>query len=131
MAQVTRIGLIDHLVAMGPANEPGRLMKRPVQQQHDQSLTALHTLRDNPDLPRRFRRLVQKQMTGRAWKWAARNDGASVLSRAFWLFLAARLPGVMLDDAVLETTLAAFRRHNAIRLMPPRAPALQREEGAP
>ncbi len=123
MARVGRIGLVDQLVAMGPANEPGRLMKRPVQQQHDQSLTALYTLRDNPDLPRRYRRLVQRQMTGRAWKWATRNDGATILSRAFALFLAARLPGVMLSDAALETTLDAFRARNAIRLMPPAPPA--------
>lgn len=118
MARVTRIGLIDCLVAMGPANEPNRLMKRPVQQQHDQSLTALLTLRDNPDLPHRFRRLVQKQTTGRAWQWARRHGHASMLSREFRLFLKARLPGVLLNDAMLETTLNAFRHGNAVRLMP-------------
>ena len=118
IAKLARIGLVDHLICMGPRDEPGRLMKYPVQQQHDQSLTALWTLRDDPALPRRIRRLVQKQMTGRAWKFAQRHDGATPLSRFFWLFLAARLPRVTLGDRALEATLLAFRRRNAIRLMP-------------
>jgi hypothetical protein len=121
MALATRIGLVDCLVCMGPRDEPGRLMKYPVQQQHDQSLTALLTLRDHPDLPPRFRRLVQKQLTGRAWKHVARHDGASPLSRYFWLFVAARLPGVTLGDDALEATLEAFRSGHAIRLMAPAA----------
>jgi hypothetical protein len=118
MAWVTKIGVVDHLICMGPADEPGRLMKYPVQQQHDQSLTALWTLRDHPDLPSRVRRLVQKQMTGRAWKYAARHDGASIASRYFWLFLAARLPFVWLGDGALVSTLDAFRRTSPVRLMP-------------
>jgi glycosyltransferase involved in cell wall biosynthesis len=118
LAKVTRIGLIDHLICMGPRDEPGRLMKFPAQLQHDQSLTALCTLRDDPGMPKRIRRLIQKQMTGRAWKYASRQDGASFLSRFFWLFLAARIPGIWLDNTALEETLQAFRRRNAIRLMP-------------
>jgi hypothetical protein len=121
MALAAPIGLVDCLICMGPRDEPGRLMKYPVQQQHDQSLTALLTLRDNPGLPPRFRRLVQKQVTGRAWKHAARHDGASMLSRYFWLFLAARLPLLRLGDEALDATLAAFRRGNPIRLMAPAA----------
>jgi hypothetical protein len=117
MACVTKIGFIDHLICMGPRDEPTRLMKYPVQQMHDQSLTALYTLRDNPRLPRRIRHLVQRQMTGRAWKWASRHDGATIFSRYFWLFLQAHLPGIVLDDATLESTLHAFRCRNAVRLM--------------
>jgi len=121
MARACKIGLIDCLICMGPRDEPGRLMKTPVQQQHDQSLTALLTLRDDPDLAPRFRRLVQKQVTGRAWKYAARHDGASWASRYFRLFVAARLPFVRLSDETLEATLGAFRRSNDIRLMAPSA----------
>jgi hypothetical protein len=121
MAFATTIGLVDCLICMGPRDEPGRLMKQPAQLQHDQSLTALLTLEDHPDLPARFRRLVQKQMTGRAWKHVARNEGATPLSRYFWLFLAARLPGVTLGTNALEATLEAFRRGNSIRLMAPAA----------
>jgi hypothetical protein len=117
MAAAGRIGTVDCLICMGPRDEPGRLMKTPVQQQHDQSLTALLTLQDNPDLPPRFRRLVQKQMTGRAWKFAARENGASFRSRYFRLFLAARLPGVTLGDEALLSTLGAFRERHAVRLM--------------
>ncbi len=118
MARIGKIGLIDHLICMGPRDEPGRLMKYPVQQMHDQSLTALLTLRDDPTLPRRVRRLVQKQVTGRAWKWASRHDRAALVSRFFWLFVLAHVPGVTLSDAALESTLLAFRRNNAVRLMP-------------
>ena len=121
MALATRIGLVDCLICMGPRDEPGRLMKYPVQQQHDQSLTALLTLRDHPDLPPRVRRLVQKQVTGRAWKHVSRHERAAPLSRYFWLFLAARLPGVELGESALEATLEAFRRGHAIRLMAPAA----------
>ena len=117
MALTTRIGVVDCLICMGPRDEPGRLMKYPVQQQHDQSLTALLTLRDHPDLPPRVRRLVQKRVTGRAWKHVARHEGASPLSRYFWLFLAARVPGVKLGDRALEAALEAFRHGNRIRLM--------------
>ena len=119
MALAAPIGLVDHLVCLGPRDDPGRLMKYPVQQMHDQSLTALLTLRDHPELPWQIRRLVQRQVTGRAWKWAARNDGASVLSAAFLRFLAAHVPGIRLSDRALMATLDAFRRRNAIRLMPP------------
>ncbi len=117
MALAAPMGLVDCLICMGPRNEPGRLMKTPFQQQHDQSLTALLTLRDHPELPPRFRRLVQKQVTGRAWKHAARHEGASFLSRYFRLFVAARLPGVTLDDNTLASTLEAFRGSHTIRLM--------------
>lgn len=118
MAFVAKIGFIDAIICMGPRDEPGRLMKFPVQQQHDQSLTALLTLKDHPELPARLRRLVQKQVTGRAWKYAARHGGASPLSRYFGLFLAARLPGIALGEAALFSTLAAFPRGSAVRLMP-------------
>jgi glycosyltransferase involved in cell wall biosynthesis len=123
IAKVAPIGIVDHLICMGPRDDPERLMKYPAQVQHDQSLAALYTLRDNPDLPWRIRRLVQKQVTGRAWKHAARQDGATLLSPFFWLFLAARLPLVRLGDEALATTLDAFRRRNAIRLMAPAAAA--------
>lgn len=130
IAKVARIGIVDHLICMGPRDDPDRLMKYPVQQQHDQSLTALYTLRDDPDLAWRIRRLVQKQVTGRAWKYAARHDGATWLSPFFWLFLAARLPGVRLSDDALAATLDAFRRRNAIRLMAPAAATSAAEASA-
>ena len=123
IAKVARIGLVDQLICMGPRDDPDRLMKYPVQQQHDQSLTALYTLRDDPDLPWRIRRLVQKQVTGRAWKYAARHDGATHFSPFFWLFLTARLPLVRLGDEALAATLDAFRRRKTIRLMAPAAAA--------
>ena len=50
MSFVAKIGFVDQLICMGPRDEPGRLMKFPVQQQHDQSLTALLTLKDHPEL---------------------------------------------------------------------------------
>lgn len=118
MAFVAKIGFIDHLVSMGPRDEPGRIMKFPAQLQHDQSLAALLTLKDHPELPARIRRLVQKQVTGRAWKYAARQGSASFLSRYFRLFLAARLPCVRLDEEALFSTLEAFPRGSEIRLMP-------------
>ncbi len=121
MAFVTRIGFIDEIVCMGPRDDPGRLMKFPLQQQHDQSLTALLTLADHPELPARIRRLVQKQVTGRAWHYARRQHGASYASRDFRLFVAARVPGVRLSAAALFSTLEAFRRGGAVRLMPARA----------
>ena len=117
MAFVAKIGFVDQLICMGPRDEPGRLMKFPVQQQHDQSLTALLTLKDHPELPSRIRRLVQKQVTGRAWKYAARHRGASPFSRYFRLFLAARMPGATLDEATLFSTLEAFPRGGAVRLV--------------
>jgi glycosyltransferase involved in cell wall biosynthesis len=119
LAGRTELGLFDHLIALGPADDPGRIMKLRAQISHDQSLTALNTLRDSVNLPPRFRRLVQKQMTGRAWKWSSREAGASMLSPYFRLFLLAHLPGVLLSDGRLETTLHAFRRHDAVRLARP------------
>jgi Glycosyl transferase family 2 len=118
MAKAAKIGLVDCLVCMGPRDELGRVMKNPAQLQHDQSLTALMTLKDDPALPARFHRLIQKQMTGRAWKYVERHEGASMLSRSFWLFLWARCPGVRLGDAALASTLAAFRHGSSVRLMP-------------
>jgi hypothetical protein len=118
IAAAAPIGIVDHVICMGPRDDPGRLMKRPVQQEHDQSLTAILTLADHPDLPARFRRLVQKQVTGRAWKHAARHQGAGPLSRNFALFLAARLPCVRLGDDTLLAALEAYPRGREVRLMP-------------
>ena len=117
MAAVTTIGRFDHLLCLGPQNEPGRLMKSEAQTVHDQSLTALNTLLDNPELPLRLRRLVQRQLTGRAWYWASQRDGATPLSPFFRLFVLARLPGVVLPYERLESTFAAYKYHNDIRLM--------------
>jgi hypothetical protein len=116
MASVATIGLIDDLLSLGPQNEPGRLMKSgEAQLLHDQSLAALHTLRDSPHLGPRYRRLVQKQATGRAWKWALRKDGASLVSKFYWLFVLAHVPFVLMSDTLLESTLEAFGRNNEIR----------------
>lgn len=117
MAQVATIGVFDNLISLGPENEPGRLMKSHAQQLHDQSLTALNMLCDNPQLPHRFRKLVQKQVTGRAWKWATRRDNVTFMSAAFVRFLLARIPGVNLSDTQLYATLQEFRRNNPVRLM--------------
>jgi hypothetical protein len=57
-------------------------------------------------------------MTGRAWKYAARHDGATIASRYFRLFLTARVPFVWLGDGALESTLEAFRKSSPVRLMP-------------
>jgi hypothetical protein len=118
IAALAPIGIVDHLICMGPRDDPGRLMKRPVQQEHDQSLTAILTLADHPELPSRFRRLVQKQVTGRAWKYARRHRGAGPFSRNFRLFLAARLPCVRLGNETLLGCLEAYPRGGEVRLMP-------------
>jgi hypothetical protein len=116
LATVTTIGTIDHLLCLGPRFEPGRVMTSlSAQVLHDQSLTALHTLRDNPHLPPRFRRLVQRQVTGRAWKWALRKEGDSVLSRAYWRFVLAHCPFVVMSDRTLELALEPYGRRQRIR----------------
>ena len=47
----------------------------------------------------------------------ADKSRAALVSRFFWLFVLAHVPGATLSDAALESTLAAFRRNNAVRLM--------------
>ena len=119
LAPFVSIGTFGDLISTGPLNEPGRVMKSSAQVLHDQSLSAINTLRNNPDLPPRYRRLVQRRATGRAWKWAFRHRKRGFPFRHFGRFLAARIPFLLLSDQSLLKTLEAFRGDATIRLVAP------------
>lgn len=115
LATVTKIAMIDHCLCMAPTAVPGRVMSLCAQVLHDQSLAALHTLRDHPDLPPRFHRLIQRRVTGRSWKWTHRKAGTGFLSRSCLLFLLARLPYFRLSYRAMESTLRDFAGQEPIR----------------
>lgn len=80
-----------HLIVYGPNNATGRVMGNHPQMIHDLTATQYHFMQSHPALSARYRRLAAKRCTGRAWKWAKRENQAGFRSKYFWLYLANRL----------------------------------------
>lgn len=90
----------DLLVGVGPKCDSGVLGNHP-QVIHDLTRTAANHMRHRPDtLPPRHAYWLARRCAGRAWKWARRHDGATLLSGAFWDYVLAMLP-VPIDRARL------------------------------
>ncbi len=87
-----RMGQTDLLAVIGPRDVEGRMMGAHPTMVYTMSANMYHFLRDNPDVPTDLQRLAFKRCAGRAWKWAKREQGKSMLSRDFYLYVMAHLP---------------------------------------
>ncbi|MBI1245739.1 MAG: glycosyltransferase [Alphaproteobacteria bacterium] len=110
-----RIGVFDAIVCLGPADEPGRLMKNDAQILHDESLTALNFLRDHPTLGRVARLAAFRRCADRAWKRGRKLFGVGPFSVAHWAYLQSRAGLLWHHEALIEATLAIYRAGGRVR----------------
>lgn len=88
----TPFATIDGNYGFAFMNVPGRLTSSEAQILHDIN-GALYCLYDNfgHDLPYGIKMYIGHRATGRAWKWAHRHNGKSILSGDFWRFFKSRI----------------------------------------
>lgn len=106
---------------LAPEEMPDRMSADQAQVLHDLNLTLLHFLDEQPGVPRDLARLGFQRAASRAWAWARRRGGKSVLSREFWLVCGARLGFLPPSPENLRATCAPFAATNRIRIPSGRA----------
>ncbi len=107
---------LDTAVMAMPMVAPGRLSGNDAQTLHDVNLALLRFLRGHPALPAKLRRFGVKRAAGRAWNWARRHGGGSLI-KLFGALMAAKL-GCLTPDLATEAMLCAPFRGRAVRLCP-------------
>ena len=103
-------------VFLAPAAIPGRLSDNQAQILHDMNLAVANFIAERPELPRDLARLGFARAAARAWAWARRRGGKTLLSRDFRLACGARLGFLAPTPENLRATCAAFAATNSIRL---------------
>ncbi len=73
------------------AENRGSDMGEGAQVLHDINLAQAGLFANNPSLPKNLQSRALKRASGRAWKWARRKEGKSILSKYFFHYLTARL----------------------------------------
>jgi hypothetical protein len=112
-----RIGVFEHVVCLGPEDEPGRLMKNQAQILHDETLTALGFLRDHPELSHEARLAAFRRCADRAWKRGRKLFGVGPVSIAHLAYLQAKLGILWRHEETIEATLAIYRAGGKVRRM--------------
>lgn len=110
------IAMLEALTCWGPGEDPTRIMTGSKNQLlHDYNAALHYFLRDNPDLPGRYRRMAFRRCAGRAWKWAFREEGRGWFSHFWWLNAWSYVP--LFCDCTWATgeTLKAFSLSRPIR----------------
>lgn len=112
----TDFAVIEGSYAFAFMNVPGRLTGNEAQILHDIN-GALYCLYDNfhADLPYGLKLYVGHRATGRAWKWAHRHNGKTILSGDFWRFARSRIVPLPLSLEELYHTAMPFREDRSIR----------------
>jgi glycosyltransferase involved in cell wall biosynthesis len=112
-----RIAKLNHLLCLGPTQDPNRVMANKAQVIHDSTLALARLLQQNPDLARRYHRAVTRTIADRANKWARRELGRrSPLGLCFLLNALAKLPGVSLPPDFLANHCRVFLKNAEVRL---------------
>ena len=105
---------LDVPVVLHPSTPDGRLNDGGPQLLHDTNLTVAHFLAEH-DLPPALADMATRRAMTRAWLWAKRREGASPLSRWYWLRLAAYLPLPALRPRLLGQSYGAFTLSRSVR----------------
>jgi hypothetical protein len=103
-------------VFIAPAAAADRLSDNQAQILHDGNLSLALFCADRPELPRELARYGFVRAATRAWAWARRRGGKSVLSREFGLVCGARLGFLAPTPENLHRTCIAFAETHPIRL---------------
>jgi GT2 family glycosyltransferase len=116
LAAVTRLACIGQVVTVGPDQSPGRLSADAAQALHDSNRALALFFAGHLELPLRYRRQAARRAMGRAWKWAHRHEGASLLSPYCWAYAASLLPLPAGFDALLALSCRPFRQSKTLRI---------------
>ena len=110
------IAKLNHLLCLGPAGDPNRVMANKAQVMHDSTLALARLLQQNPELPRRYHRAVTCTIADRVNKWARRELGrVSALDLCFLVNALAKLPGLCLSPDFLSRHCEIFAEGAVIR----------------
>ncbi|MBL4691920.1 MAG: glycosyltransferase [Magnetovibrio sp.] len=84
---------------------------------HDLNFALAYFIADHPELPAKLKSKIVQRTTGRAWKWAKRVGGASILSKHFGRYIRAVLfPNFGNTSALIQSSCEAFRTTSNVRL---------------
>ncbi|MFQ5957927.1 MAG: glycosyltransferase family 2 protein [Alphaproteobacteria bacterium] len=125
MAYHTKFAKLDGAVGAWPRIEATRVSGNQAQVLHDVSYVFAFFIADHGDLPARLKRTLLRQAWGRAWKWASRRGGASVLSTQCLFNVLAQLRLLPPSFEMVERSCHPFRATDAIRV-PDRDPSQAR-----
>ena len=118
------IAKLNHILCLGPAEDPNRLMANKAQVMHDTTLALARLLQQNPELPRRYHRAVTRTIADRANKWARRELGwVSPLDPCFLVNAMAKLPGLCLSPEFLGRHCRIFLENAQVRLVQDQSPS--------
>jgi len=111
---------LDAPVVLHPAAPQDRLNDGGPQLLHDTNLTVAYFLADHAVAPELAAMATRRAMT-RAWLWAKRREGATPLSRWYWLRLASYLPLPALRASLLDASCGVFTLSRPVRRSQPAA----------
>lgn len=112
---------LDTPVVLHPAAPQDRLNDGGPQLLHDTNLTVVHFLAEH-DVPPALATMATRRAMTRAWLWAKRREGATPLSRWYWLRLAGYLPLPALRARLLDASCGAFTLSRPVRHSQPAEP---------
>ncbi|HLI23265.1 MAG TPA: glycosyltransferase [Stellaceae bacterium] len=112
---------LDAPVVLHPSTPQDRLNDGGPQLLHDTNLTVVHFLKEHR-VPADLATMATRRAMTRAWLWAKRREGASALSRWYWLRLAAYLPLPGLRPWLLDESCGAFTLSRPVRHSHPAVP---------
>ena len=119
MARRSRFLTSDAVFAYVPENAIGRVSGIAGQALHDTNRALLNLIVADPVLPARYKLVAMRRAAGRAWKWALRHRGATLLSCPFFVHAISRLPIAALAPWVLRHACRPFRADTALRFPGP------------
>ncbi len=119
MARRSRFLTSDTVFAHVPESATGRVSGIAGQALHDTNRALFNLIAADPDLPARYKLVAMRRAAGRAWKWALRHRGASVLSRPFLVHAISRLPMAALAPWVLRQACRPFQADPNLRFPGP------------
>jgi hypothetical protein len=85
---------------------------------HDTNLTVAYFLAEH-DVPEELATMATRRAMTRAWLWAKRREGATPLSRWYWMRLASYLPLPALRTKLLDASCGAFTLSRDVRRSAP------------
>lgn len=117
LARAAAFARVPPVVYLQPSAAPGRQSEQGAQELHDLNLAIARFIEREARLPLTTRRYALRRAAGRAWHYARRDTGKSLLSREFWHHLRASLGVGPADAAAIRATCEIFRATSRIKMM--------------
>ena len=112
IAERTNFGLVPSILNWAPMDVENRAsaLSGGAQVLHDLNAALGYFVADHPELDEKLKARMLQRAAGRAWKWAKREEGHSILSQHFWHNIWARVSPQSGDtSARILATCTAFR----------------------